>query len=161
MSERSRAAQDLLDDVATRSGLAPATANVATMLVAAHLAATLTEFRLADLRRRIPEFDEVAAEGRAHAAEIASGRLAAGGGTFTGRLFASVGGLVGGDGGGPVSRTMVLIGQLGRIGLDVGALRALGRAMIGHVRGRLGDGYVDTMVARARARIPILGRFLA
>jgi hypothetical protein len=161
MPERGRAAQELLDDIAARSELEPATANVATTLVAAHLAVVLTDHRLADLRRRITEFDELVVEGRVHAADISTGRGPAGGGTLAGRLFASVGGLAGGDDGGPVSRTMVLIGHLGRIGLDAGDMQALASAMVGHVRGRLGDAYVDTMVAKARARIPILVRFLA
>jgi hypothetical protein len=161
MPERGRAAQDLLDDIAARSELEPTMANVATTLVAAHLAAVLTDRRLADLRQRIGEFDELATEGRVHAAEISAGHAYGDGGTFAGRLFASVGELVGGDDDGPVSRTMVLIGRLGRIGLDVGDMRALASAMIAHVRGRLGDSYVDTMVAKARAHIPILGRYLA
>lgn len=158
MSEaRSRAAQDLVDDIAARSGIAVETTAVAVTLAAEYLTATLGDHRLADLRRRVPEFDELAAEGAVHRRTSDAG--AAGGGTLTGRLFASVGGLVGGADGGPVSRIVTLIGHLGSIGLDVGEMRALASAMTAHVRARLGDAWVDTMIAKARAHIPILGRY--
>lgn len=155
--DRSRAAQDLIDDIAVRSGLAAEPTSVAVTLVAAFLSGSLGERRLTDLHRRIPEFGELASEGETRRAAIAAERA---GGTLAGRLFASFGDLAGGDDGGPVARMMTLIGHLGRIGLGSGDMRALAGGMIGHVRERLGDDYVDTMVAKARARLPIIGRYL-
>ncbi|MDK9697519.1 MAG: hypothetical protein OEL76_14130 [Siculibacillus sp.] len=156
---RSPAAQALIDDIASRSGLDAETTGIAVTLVSAFLAGSLTEHRLADLRRRIAEFDELAAEGAVRERTVEADRSS--GGSFAGRFMSSFGDLVGGSEGGPVARTMTLVGHLGRVGLDVGEMRALGSGMIAHVRARLGDAHVDALVAKARARIPILGRFLA
>jgi hypothetical protein len=158
--ERSAAAQTLLDGVAARSGLQPDVAHAATTLVAAFLVANLTPFRVNDLRKRVGELDELAEEGRVRAADIAEGRGLQARATLTGRVLSSVGGMVGGKDGGPVSATMVLIGNLGKLGLDVGDMRTLSNAMIAQLRRRVGPQYVDTMIERAKAKVPILGSYL-
>jgi hypothetical protein len=161
MSEgRSRAAQDLLDGVVARCDLEAGTTEAATTLVAAFLLTNLTAHQVGILRHSVAEIDELAAEGRANADDIAAGRSTPERATLTGRLLASVGGLVGGSDGGVVAATMTLIGDLGKLGMSAADMRALSDAMVAEMRVRAGDDYIDTMIARARTKLPILGRYL-
>ena len=150
----------MVDAVAGRSGLDAETAGAATTLVAAFVLANLTTHHVTMLRRHIVEIDELAEEGRGRADDIVAGRAATGRATLTGRLLSSVGGLAGGRDGGVVAAITTLIGHLGRLGLDTGDMRRLAAAMVEETRARTGPGYVDTMLARARAKVPVLGRYL-
>ena len=161
MSEvRSPAAQALLDGVVTRSGFDTAKAEGATTLVAAYLLANLSSHQAGILRGQVAEIDELAEEGRRLADDITAGRAKRGRATLTGRVLSSVGGIAGGREGGVIAATTTLIGQLGKLGLDVGDMRALGEAMIEAMRERTGSDYIDRMIARAKAKIPVLGTFL-
>lgn len=153
-------AQTILDEVAARSGLDPEIAAVAATLCAHYLVTTLTPFRVEDLRRHVDGLDELAARGRAHAEDIDAGRGPATRSRFGAGLVASLGEMAGGDAGGPVAHTMVLIGRLRKIGLRADDIQALGAAIVASVRKTAGDAYVDSMVARAKARLPLIGRYL-
>ena len=156
---RSEAAEAVIADVARHAGLARPATDAATALVAAFLVTTLSSRRVAELRDHIPEIDELAAEGEALARDLAAGPAEAARPTLTGRLLGALDGMVGDDGG-PLSRTVHLVGQLGRLGFGTGDMRDLGRGMEAHVRVRLGDARVDDLIGRAKSKVPILGRFL-
>ena len=157
---RSASAQAMVDAVAQRSGLEPETAGAATTLVVAFAVTHLTAHHVKILRSCIRELDELAEEGRVRADDITAGRLETDRATLAGRFLSTVGGFVGGRDGGVVAATTTLVGQLGRLGLDGGDMRKLGEAMVAETRLRTGPAYVDTMLARVRAKIPVLGSYL-
>ncbi len=153
--------ENVIDDIAERSGLERETAALATTLVADFLVTNLTAFRVADLKKHIPELEDLAEAGHANAALIASGQIATGSRGLGAALAGSFGTMAGGAGKGPAAAVFKLIGQLGKIGMSPGDMQSFARAMEDHMRDRSGSSFVDDMIDRAKARVPVIGRYLS
>ncbi len=153
--------QEMIDRIAADTGVDPALAHKATAMIVNFIVGHAPAEYVDTIRRHVPDLDQTAAIGAAHAeaAPASGGGLmgALGGLMGGGGLSGALGGLLGGSDQGGLGAAMAMLGRLQNDGLDLGQVQSIAGGLVDQLRRVAGDEVVDKMVAD----LPGVGRFLA
>lgn len=157
--------QEIIEKIAAQVGIDTDTAQKATSMIVDFITKSAPPEYLAQIKQYVPGFDEMAAQGAAHAEAAAAMDEASSGGGLMGALGGLMGGggiagalgnLMGGSEGG-FGGALALLGNLQKDGLDLGQIQGLAGGLITQLKAVAGDEVVDKLVAD----IPGVGKFLA